>query len=262
MSASLREPPRIFDDAYYQTLAEAERVNPWAAAMRCVGVELLRRELDGRRVHSILDAGCGSGYFVKECARELAIDRIVGGDLAAEAVRAARADGLAITARLSVDRLPFPDALFDVVVSNDVLQHLTEDQCVASLAETRRVLAPGGVALIRTAARRGLGPKKHIDAEDYRQWLPASLRAALEHAGLSFRLAARVNWLPSLLADLRALSKPTPRGDVGLKLRPHESAWKERLLSAYWSGERAAVLGLGLRLPLGHTLFAAARRMN
>ena len=73
MSVNESAPPRIFDSAYYRRLAGAERTNPWAAAMRRVGVEMLRRELAGRRAQTILDAGCGAGYFVRECARELGI---------------------------------------------------------------------------------------------------------------------------------------------------------------------------------------------
>jgi ubiquinone/menaquinone biosynthesis C-methylase UbiE len=46
--------------------------------------------------------------------------------------------------------LPFPDASFDLVVTNDVLQHVPEADVGASLAELRRVLDPQGVLFIHT----------------------------------------------------------------------------------------------------------------
>jgi SAM-dependent methyltransferase len=44
--------------------------------------------------------------------------------------------------------LPFPDAIFDVIVSLDYLEHVHDD--LASMKEMRRVLKPGGLLLIST----------------------------------------------------------------------------------------------------------------
>jgi len=45
-------------------------------------------------------------------------------------------------------RAPFPDCSFDVVVSVEVLEHVEEDE--RYVAQTRRVLKPGGVFLLTT----------------------------------------------------------------------------------------------------------------
>ena len=42
------------------------------------------------------------------------------------------------------DRLPYPDASFDRVLSSLVLHHLTRAEKLAALREVRRVLKPGG----------------------------------------------------------------------------------------------------------------------
>lgn len=51
---------------------------------------------------------------------------------------------------LKVDmlRMPFEDAAFDVVIANHVLEHVDDDRL--ALSEVRRVLRPGGVAILQT----------------------------------------------------------------------------------------------------------------
>jgi SAM-dependent methyltransferase len=51
----------------------------------------------------------------------------------------------------SIDSLPFPDESFDVVVCDNVLEHL--DQPARVFSEVRRVLRPGGVFLGKTPNR-------------------------------------------------------------------------------------------------------------
>jgi len=146
-------------------------------------------------------------------------------------------------------------------VCHDVLQHLAAADAQRTLREFGRVLRSEGRLLVRTAARRGLPGKRHQDTSDYRQWEPATLSAALEDGGFEVEFMARVNWLPSLLADLKALGRPRPRGDVGLALNPYDGAgWKGGLLRKYWALERRLVVRAGLRPGLGHTLICLARK--
>ena len=50
------------------------------------------------------------------------------------------------TVRMDITRLPFGDGRFDAVFACDVLEHVVDDR--AALSELRRVLAPGGVAVL------------------------------------------------------------------------------------------------------------------
>lgn len=52
--------------------------------------------------------------------------------------------------------MPFPDGYFDVVVMSEVLEHLDEDMFVATLAEVKRVLRPGGRFIGTVPAREKL----------------------------------------------------------------------------------------------------------
>lgn len=98
---------------------------------------------------SVLDLGCGAGFDALVAAQLVGPTGLVAGiDLSAEMLAAASA-ALADTpyawvefCQGEVEALPFPDASFDVVLSNGVL-NLVPDKPRA-VRETYRVLRPGG----------------------------------------------------------------------------------------------------------------------
>ena len=101
-----------------------------------------------------LDVGCGAGLLAEEFAR-LGFD-VVGVDPSAVAIEAARAhaetSGLRIRYQLGAgEQLPLEDGAFDVVYCCDVLEHVADLPQV--LAETARVMKPGGVYLFDTINR-------------------------------------------------------------------------------------------------------------
>ncbi|HWR54475.1 MAG TPA: methyltransferase domain-containing protein [Bryobacteraceae bacterium] len=96
----------------------------------------------------VLDYGCGAGALV-EAGRKAGLD-IVGADVFYGG-SSARADaeraGLLNTSifEIAKGRLPFPDSHFDVIVNNQVMEHV--ENLDATLAEIHRVLRPGGTVL-------------------------------------------------------------------------------------------------------------------
>jgi SAM-dependent methyltransferase len=253
--------PKILTPEYYQRLKAVEERHPWALAMRRLALDLLKRSMAAVARPKVLDAGCGAGLFLCKCGEELAGASLTGLDLSLDALREAQKHGLRRLAAARSGEVPFPLGAFDLVACQDVLQHLTPHEARQSLQEFGRVLRPGGRLLIRTAARRGLASKKHVDSADYRQWDPEQLGAALAEHGFEVEFMTRANWLPGLLADLRAYGRPRPEGDVGLSLDPASGAgWKGSLLAAYWALERRLVLGMGWRPGRGHTLLCLARK--
>lgn len=103
----------------------------------------------GRRV---LDVGSGAGLGTAELVAAGAAS-VVGIEKRPEALAlagAAAADGSAVTPRwlrADLERgLPLADASVDVVVALEVLEHVRAQS--ALVAELRRVLAPGGVAVV------------------------------------------------------------------------------------------------------------------
>jgi SAM-dependent methyltransferase len=95
----------------------------------------------------VLEIGSGRGAMLAQlCARGVnAVGIEPNAALAADA--AARQPRLPI-ARMSGDRLGFGDAVFDVVLSFDVFEHIADSD--AHLAEVRRVLRPGGAYALQT----------------------------------------------------------------------------------------------------------------
>ncbi len=98
----------------------------------------------------LLDAGCGDGINLSFCSG-MVRDRnwptiLVGADYNTLRIGRARALRVSGLVRASVTSLAFSDCSFDVVVCNQVLEHVPEYQ--TGLDELRRVLRPGGLLLI------------------------------------------------------------------------------------------------------------------
>jgi SAM-dependent methyltransferase len=96
----------------------------------------------------VLDVGCGDGYGTRILGE--VCKSVTGVDVSPSAIEAARTSnsGSNIEYRLIHDGLPFPDAAFDFVVSAQVIDHIEDP--IPYLTEIRRVLVPGGIALLTT----------------------------------------------------------------------------------------------------------------
>ncbi len=103
-------------------------------------VKMLSRHL--RPGMTVLEVGCGAGYFTRELARSGA--DIVAIDVSPELLEIARANCSAPNVRYEIQNayeLSYLDAGFDSVVGSSVLHHLETEE---ALREIYRVLKPGG----------------------------------------------------------------------------------------------------------------------
>jgi SAM-dependent methyltransferase len=142
------------------------------------GLQLLARLAGGRAGRTLVDLGCGRGGPGLWLAQCLGAD-LAGADGSAVAVSDARDrrqlfPGTASARFLVTDvtRAGLADRCADVVVCIDVLQVL--DDHAALLAETARLLKPGGRAVITTWEGRGTAPGR----------FPRDLRRLIKDAGL------------------------------------------------------------------------------
>src|SRR6202158_4494491 len=91
---------------------------------------------------SVLELGCGTGYFTRELARSGA--DIVAIDVSPELLEIAKANCSTPNVRYDVHNayeLSYPDRVFNSVVGSSVLHHLEIEE---ALREIYRVLKPGG----------------------------------------------------------------------------------------------------------------------
>jgi ubiquinone/menaquinone biosynthesis C-methylase UbiE len=147
-------------DVGWTTTTEGERfeVSREIARERLEQIVAMIGGPDRLRGAAILDSGCGPGRYV-DLLRALSPRRIVAleqGPALIDALRARFAgDARVEVVHGTAEKLTFPDASFDVVLSNGVLHH-TRSDLRTMLADHRRVLRPGGVMFVMLVGKGGL----------------------------------------------------------------------------------------------------------
>jgi len=137
------------------------------------------------RDKKVLEIGCNTGYGTKLLSN--VCRRIVGVDLSMTALKVARekysgenVDYLLIDGL----KLPFADAEFELIVSFQVIEHISNYHTY--LSELRRVLVPGGIAVFTTPNARvrldpGMKPWNEFHVHEFtaeelskllRDWFP------------------------------------------------------------------------------------------
>jgi ubiquinone/menaquinone biosynthesis C-methylase UbiE len=131
-------------------------------ALLTLGREQALRQMTADLAHlqpreAVLDVGCGTGTLALVAKRGVgAAGRVAGIDPAPQMIARAQSKaarrGLSIDFRVGViERLPYPDHTFDVVLSSLMMHHLPDDLKRQGLAEIVRVLKPGGRLLVLDA---------------------------------------------------------------------------------------------------------------
>jgi ubiquinone/menaquinone biosynthesis C-methylase UbiE len=173
------------------------RTPPFWALRRLVLRRLKREKPEG----TLADLGCGPGYLLRAAAKKFPRIRLVGVDIAEEALDAARKNlGPARVELLrgGSDNLPLPDGSCDFVVSTFSLHHWSRPGEIFS--ELHRVLRPGGRFLVMDLRRDAPAPVQLFICVVTAVVVPRALRKIREPLG-SLRAAYTVDEARGLLAE-------------------------------------------------------------
>jgi SAM-dependent methyltransferase len=162
-------------------------------------LEMVRRFVDLEDA-TILDVGCGIGTYVRRFRRYS--DDVHGVEVEPERVAEASAELPNIIVGVG-EALPYPDDHFDLVFSNEVIEHVDDDRVTA--AEMVRVTKPGG-AIVAFAPNR---------------LFPFETHGAYFGERYVFGNIPFINWLPDPLRD---------------RLAPHVRAYTSRGLRRLFAG--------------------------
>jgi SAM-dependent methyltransferase len=185
---------------YAQGLAEQANVGGFYAHFP----SSLPEALAGRRV---LDFGCGYGGKTVAYAEHAAF--VAGIEPFENMIELAKGFAAGVpNVEFKVcpeDRVPYPDASFDVVVSHDVLEHVANP--ATSLREIARVLKPGGVAYLVFPPYDGMF-SHHLDYVS---------------------LAPALHWMFSATTLVGAVNRVQARRNIGVARQPPpKTSWNGR----------------------------------
>jgi SAM-dependent methyltransferase len=236
--------------------ARAEDAHFWFRGLRRNAARFLDRALGGRRGVRILDCGAGTGRNLDWLT---AFGSAIGVELSTTGLDLGRARRARLV-RASVTHLPFPNASMDVCTSFDVLYCLDDEAERRAVQEMWRVLRPGGVALVNTAALDVLRGAHSTLTHERRRYSRASLRRLLASTGFVVERLTFTNMatFPVTLA-VRWADRVTGRADTGsdadlrVPAAPINSAF-DALLAA-----EGALLQV-VDLPIGSSLLCVARK--
>jgi ubiquinone/menaquinone biosynthesis C-methylase UbiE len=179
--------------AEFANIARTEETFWWYRGMEQILFGVLDRLSSGRAFGSVLEGGCGTGFLAKRIQ-----DRyrwpVHALDLGAEGLDFARRKyGLTRLVQGDLARLPFADSSFDLVLSMDVIVHFPRGSEQTAFNELARVLAPGGLCVVRVSALDWLRSRHSQFAAERQRFTRPRLIRQLEQAGLRVERCTYLN---------------------------------------------------------------------
>ncbi|MBI5368533.1 MAG: class I SAM-dependent methyltransferase [Planctomycetes bacterium] len=225
----------------------------WYSARATILESVLEGLPAARPAGRVLNIACGTGHTSERFRR---FGPVVSLDYAPEALRFCAQRGLRDLVAADAARLPLCGSSVALVTACDILEHLRDD--VRLLQECRRVLVPGGRALI-TVPALDLFWTGNDDLQHQRRYSRTELARKLRRAGLEIE---RLTYFNTLLLPLFPLQwmrewffnpRITPENMI-----PPTPPLANGVFRAIFAAERH-LLARG-DLPIGVSLLAVARR--
>jgi SAM-dependent methyltransferase len=241
------------DDSEFRSMVALDDRHWWYRGRRHVVLSEIER-VGPPRDALVLDAGCGSGRMLDELSR---YGTPFGVDASARSVAAAQERGHADVALGRIEKLPYPEASFDLVTCLDVLEHTPDAE--RTLAELWRVTVPGGHLVLTVPAYQSLWS---VHDEVNGHYLRYSARA-LKDAALGTNWAIeRISYFNSFLLPPAAIVRLARKRRRLRRTRSeltYTPRWLDGVLTLPFRLE-AGLLGHGWRLPAGLSLIAVLHK--
>ncbi|MBN8809434.1 MAG: class I SAM-dependent methyltransferase [Sphingomonas sp.] len=188
------------DRIVYDRMAEHDSTHWWYTARRDVLHDYIAREAALPKDARILEIGCGTGHNLPMLQQFGEVDAIEI-DPAARAIASARLGKPVGDAPLPA--LPgITRGAYDMIAVLDVVEHIDDD--VAALRAMKDCLKPGGKILIAVPAHQWMWSAHDVVNHHHRRYSKATLKAAIDAAGLS---PTKFGYFNSLLFPLAAASR-------------------------------------------------------
>lgn len=248
----------MMNEAEFDHLRRCEETMWWFRGMREIVRSVFAR-VPPPHGALMLDAGCGTSHFAQWLEGQTS-GKAFGIDLSHRALLiATRELGFSRGACADLRALPFPTGRFPLVTCMDVLVHFPAGEEALPLQELARVLAPGGLLLVRVAAHRIFRSRHSEWAGERQRFVKATLEAGVRHAGLEVLFSSYANMLPAPAALLKfRVWEPLLRCPPASGVQPFPAPLDALLYGALRL--EAAWIRRGGTLPFGQSLLVAARK--
>lgn len=246
----------------YHAMFAAEDHHWWYVGLHDLVIHSVRGESAWlKRPLDILDAGCGTGRL---CQLMQPFGPVTGCDMHPLALEATSKRGIARVLQCDLTTDDLKTEAYDLITCMDVLYHRGVTDEVAVLQKLRRSLKKGGLLVVQTAAFESLRGSHDLAVHTRRRYRRSEVVQLLERAGFTVEFASYrllLAFLPALLWRCFTRMFPTHSGngktlsDLAMSVSP----LMNRLLTVGVKMENLLLL-TGVRLPLGTSVFAIARR--
>lgn len=242
------------EPAEYALMDAAEDGMWWYRAAHARVLDALRRRPGPPG--PVLDAGCGTGGFLKRLAAQMPGRGAIGLEFDAESTRrAGEKSGFPVIVG-DANIMPFADASFAAAISIDVICHAGLDEA-KGCAELHRVLAPGGTLVANLPAYEWMRSAHDARVHTARRYTAGSATGLLAAAGFTDIAAHYWNGLlfPLMVLQRKVLARRADAPSDVSQFPP----WLDQTLHAVSETERR-ISGLGIPMPCGGSVLVVATR--
>jgi len=168
------------DISTYEIESEVEQTHWWFVGRRNLFKNLIKK-MNLPEDAKILDIGTSTGTNLR-LLKQMGFSNYQGMDLHDEAIKWCAIKQLGVVCKGDVCDIPFPDATFDLVMATDIIEHVDDD--LRAVQEIKRVLAPGGQAIITVPAFQSLWGMQDDVSQHKRRYLKKPFAQLLTQAPL------------------------------------------------------------------------------